>query len=416
MEKACSAILLSASVFVASFYACSPQNERGVEATPHSEHQVKKGTSITELKFSVEEAPEWTALFNRKSGWIGADGIFAIPLNGVDSAGAAADTTTLLLFSDTLIGEIDDENPEKNNFKMLNNSVALIDGIEPKEENISFYWASDDAGNPKTIFVPNTPNSKPGDYYWLGDGFVNTAKNNDTYLFGYRINNTGAETFGFEEVGNTLIIIPAGSKPPFANHRQIDTPLFIDGDSPEEKGSFGAGIFVNTKVAGAPEPDGYVYVYGVRGQSKKEVLVARVEPKDIENFDMWRFWDGSSWQPDMYKAAVIADRASNEMSVTPLPDGRYAMVFQTDGIGRTVGLRLGLSPHGPFGPIINLWDATEDIKVDKDFISYNAKVHSNLSQPGELLISYNINSFDFANDIKVYPNLYRPRFIRVKLQ
>lgn len=377
---------------------------------------VQKDTSITELKFTVEEAPEWTALFNRKSGWLGGDGIFAIPLSGVDTPGAASDTTTMLLFSDTLIGEIEEreENKEEIDFQMINNTVALLEGVEPAENKLTFHWASDEGGKPKTIFIPGTPNSRPGDYYWLGDGFVNTAKGGDTYIFGYRIRNTEAESFGFEEVGNTFIIIPAGSRPPFTDQRQIDTPFYLNADTPDATGSLGAGLFVNTREAGAPDPDGYLYVYGVRGKAK-EVMVARVEPQHIENFSAWRFWDGSSWQPEMSKAAAIADRASNEMSVSPLPDGRYAMVFQTDGIGRTVGLRLGLSPQGPFGPIIPLWDASKDVDVDKDFISYNAKVHTNLSKPGELLISYNINSFDFFNDIKDHPNLYRPRFIRVKL-
>jgi hypothetical protein len=143
--------------------------------------------------------------------------------------------------------------------------------------------------------------------------------------------------------------------------------------------------------------------------------VARIKPKDIEEFHLWEFWDGNAWQPDMEKAASIADRASNELSVTPLSDGRYAMVFQTDGIGSTVGLRLSLSPEGPYGPIIPLWDASPDFKEGKHLFSYNAKAHPHLSESGELLISYNINSFDFFSDVAIEPDFYRPRFIRVKI-
>lgn len=409
--KAFPSILPALSLLLATS-SCAPNSEADLDKG--RQPVAERDTSVTELKFTVQEAPEWTTLFNRTSGWFGADGIFAIPVNGVDTAGAAADKETMLLFSDTLIGEVKDGKVAATDYKMINNSVAILKGVEPREESLTFYWDKDGAGHPKSVFVPGTPKSQPGDYYWLGDGFVNTAKNNDTYIFGYRVRNTGAETFGFQEVGNTLIIIPAGSKPPFRNQRQIDTPLYIPGTADSDYGSFGAGIFVNTKEAGAPDPDGYVYVYGMRGK-EKNVMVARVQPQDFENFSKWRFWDGTNWNLDINSAAYVADRASNELSVTPLPDGRYAMVFQTDGIGRTVGLRLGLSPVGPFGPIITLWDASEDVKVDKDFITYNAKVHSNLSKPGELLISYNVNSFDFFKDILVHPNLYRPRFIRVKL-
>jgi hypothetical protein len=103
------------------------------------------------------------------------------------------------------------------------------------------------------------------------------------------------------------------------------------------------------------------------------------------------------------------------LSVSPLPDGRYALVFQTDGLGNDVGLRLGLSPQGPFGPVIKLYHAPEN-DMNKSLVPYNAKVHTNLSNPGELLISYNVISLDFFNDIKRWGHHYHPRFIRVKLE
>jgi hypothetical protein len=76
-------------------------------------------------------------------------------------------------------------------------------------------------------------------------------------------------------------------------------------------------------------------------------------------------------------------------------------------------MRIGESPIGPFSEDIPLWDCKPDLEGSQ-FFAYNAKAYPSLSKPGELLISYNINSFDFFNDIKAYPNLYRPRFIRVK--
>lgn len=375
---------------------------------------VKKDTSITELKFTIEEAPEWTALFHRTSGWFGADGIFAIPQNGREISSSDQESETLLLFSDTLIGEIE-EDSLPNGFTMINNSVAALQGLAPKEENLVFHWDKKPDGKPAAIFVPNTPNSKPEDYFWLGDGFVNQALDNATYLFAYRIRNIKSDgPYNFEEVGNVLIKIPAGSKPPFRNQQQMDTPFYIRGEAPGTMGSLGAGIFVNTEGAGAPQPDGYVYVYGVQGR-KKNLIVARVLPEDFEQFDKWRYWDGSTWNPDISKIAGLTDKASNELSLSPLPDGRYALVFQVGTVGTTVGMRIAHSPVGPFGPIIKLWDTSEAL-VGENFYSYNAKAHPSLSKPGELLISYNVNSFDFFNDIKDHPNLYRPRFIRVKLK
>jgi hypothetical protein len=115
----------------------------------------------------------------------------------------------------------------------------------------------------------------------------------------------------------------------------------------------------------------------------------------------------------MTASASITDQVSNELSVSELPDGRYALIFQQSGLGRNVCMRLGKTPFGPFGPAIKLWDTSEALTL-KGFYSYNAKAHPSLSKKGELLISYNVNSFNFFEDLKKEPNLYRPRFIKVK--
>ena len=78
----------------------------------------------------------------------------------------------------------------------------------------------------------------------------------------------------------------------------------------------------------------------------------------------------------------------------------------------SVGLRLGETPYGPFGPVVNVWECQEGRQ--KNIFTYNAKAHPHLSAPGEFLISYNVNAFDFFNEIKAQPNLYRPRFIKLK--
>ena len=262
-------------------------------------------------KFTVAEAPEWSALFKRKDGWFGADGIFVLPVNGVDKDKNKA-KTMMLVFSDTMIGKIKGTSLQPG-FKMIHNSVAILKGEAAQDKNISFYWKSDRKGSPQPLFKPKTKNSGPGEYFWLGDGFVNNDMDKATYIFAYRIKDTGGAVFGFAEKGNVLIKIPAGSKPPFLDQKQMDTPFYIAGNTDSETGSFGGGIFVNTANAGAQSPDGFVYVYGVKG-SEKNVIVARVEPGKFEQFKEWKFWDGGTWNSDIRKVAGIADHASNASS------------------------------------------------------------------------------------------------------
>lgn len=366
--------------------------------------------NLDSIKFTVTPADDWTNLFYRSKGWFGGDGIYTIPLSGKESSPSKA-KKTLFIFSDTMIGTIDNGKLEPGS-KMIHNSLAILDGDQPNPQNLHFDWKKEN-GNPESVFIPKTPLTVSGDYYWLGDGFVNQEIDNSIFIFGYRVRNISDAVFGFEEVGNTLIKIKSNEALPFKNYEQKDTPFFLSKND-GEMGSFGAGIFVNTKKAGAAKPDGYIYVYGTQGKTKK-LLVARVKPKDFEVFDQWAYWNGKTWTTAIKESAAVTDQVSNELSVSELPDGRYALIFQQNGLGRNVCMRLGKTPVGPFGPVIKLWD-TSDALVGKGFYSYNAKAHPSLSKRGELLISYNVNSFDFFNDLNTHPNLYRPRFIRVKFE
>lgn len=386
---------LKATILITALFFC------GYKAT------AQKKVDLEHLNYTIQEAPDWTNLFIRTSGWFGADGIYALPADGARSKGARPSSKNMIIFSDSMVGEITDGKLGPN--KMVHNTVAYLNGDEPKFDDINFHWAQNADGKPESLFIPHTPSSQKGDYYWLGDGFVNTALNK-TYIFAYRMHNMDTkDDWSFAEMGTSFIVLPKGSKPPFTDQQQIETPLHYANDSPDNSGGFGAGIFVNTKQAGAPAPDGYVYVYGAKGKGGN-LVVSRVLPKDFENFSAWRFWDGKTWNSDKQKVTYLTNGVSNELSLSPLPDGRYILVFQLGGMSPVVAMRIGASPIGPFGPVIRLYDAK--VKHDK-YYTYNAKAHPSLSKPGELLISYNQNTFDFQNQLMLNPNLYHPYFLRL---
>ncbi|MES2826955.1 MAG: DUF4185 domain-containing protein [Bacteroidota bacterium] len=364
---------------------------------------------LTTLKYTVEDADDWNNLFLRNSGWFGGDGIFTLPLGGKETY-SSANRKTLFIFSDTMVGQIKDNKLEQGS-KMTHNSAAILDGNLPDPRKLNFFYEPSSEGA-ESLFIPKTPNTKQGDYYWLGDGFVNTELSNSIFIFGYRVRTTSQATFGFAEVGNTMIKIANKAPLNLNDYTQKDTPFFLS-EADGEMGSFGAGIYVNTKAGGAGNPDGYIYIYGTQGKTKK-LLVARVLPKQFEEFSKWNFWDGQQWQSDIKRCAAVTDQVSNELSLSQLPDGRFILVFQEAGMGKHVAIRLAKTPVGPFGPIIRIWDTSSALEL-KTFFSYNAKAHPSLSKKGELLISYNVNSFDFFKDIVHHPHLYRPRFIRLKL-
>ncbi len=352
------------------------------------------------VTFKVEPAPEWTALFNRGDGWFGGDGIFAIPLNGVD---AGESDSVLFVFSDTMFGQIEN-GTLKPGYTMVNNSIMYLKGETPAAENASFL-VNESKGEPHTLFIPTTAKRGKDDYYWLGDGFVNGTADGTMYIFAYRIRNTDdGSDFPFMEVGNNVIAIPKGSKYPFADHRQLDLPFSEENDSLAT--SFGVGVLSDKE-----SEDGFVYVYGVRGKSK-ELVAARVKADKFEDFTSWEFLASEGWQRDAHLAIALSDSVSNELSVSPMGDGKYALIYQYGGLLPTIYMQVGPSPVGPFGERMKVWNTADDI-TEPELFTYNAKAHPAISRPGELLVSYNVNSFKFHDVIEKMPNLYRPRFVRI---
>lgn len=398
-------IAVTIIILLSGFISCKKTN---YNTSKNSQNKIVADTLVN---FSVRPADEWTTIFYRKNGWFGADGVFSMNLNGIEHQPATPSDDVLIYFSDTMTGNIIG-NDSVQNFKMVNNSYATLTGITPSKEDVVIHLNTSKKGDPINYFRPNSPNSRTEEYYWFGDGFVNQEDDNSINIFGYRVIDHSQKSWDFEITGVTILTIPSNSKEPFPNHSQVDAPLFIDIEG-LGKGTFGSGIYVNTEGANAPNPDGFLYIYGLIDPNK-QLVVAKVKPSLFLKFENWLFWDGQSWTDDINKVQPITNRVSNEISLTPLKDGRYLLVFQEDGIGNHTAIRIADSPTGPFGPIQRIWKAPE-INEPPGIIPYNAKAHPVLSTKDELLISYNTISADYFHDILNYPHMYRPRFFWLKI-
>jgi hypothetical protein len=378
-------------------------NQKSVSNVTNSLTEVSKP-----LTFTSEPSPEWTALMERTSGWFGADGIFSIPLDGIEDQ-QNKDKKTLFIFSDTYIGEVKNNVPQPGNV-MVNNSIALMDGNLPEKSAIDFEYNKDKNGYPISYFIPHNEISKEGEYFWLGDGFINQEDKNALYLFAYHVHKTGSNVFDFEATNITLLKIKNPTAEGIIHYAQIVTRLgFIHPGL--GRVYFGSGILVNTKKAKAPHPDGYVYIYGI-AEGKKSLIAARTKPAEIGKIDNWTFWNGVKWVEGKENIAPITNGISNELSVTPTEDGRYLLTYTIMGISDKIGIQVGSSPVGPFGEIHEVYTCPEF--KEKGLLPYNAKAHYHLSKPGELLVSYNTITVNFWEDIQKDATIYHPRFIKVK--
>jgi hypothetical protein len=376
-------------LFMGFLASCNSKNKSS------SEKVVLKPSDIT---FATERADDWTQTFKRDSGWFGGDGIFVIPYSGNDTE--QQKDSLLFVFSDTMIGQIKNDSLLPG-YKMVNNSLAILDTKEnPKD--IKFKLDQNDKGY-AAFFKPKTDSEE---YYWLGDGFVNKS-NKKLYLFAYRIRNTNTDDLlPFEETGNDLLVIDNKDDFPLKATKQIKLSFFNE-LSAENKISFGVGVYEDY---GSKDPN--IYIYGVRGKSK-DLVVARVKPPHIENLEAWEFLGENGWQTSWEGLQALSTSVSNELSVSKITDNIFGLVYQEGGIYPKIYLKMASTPYGPFGEKQLLWDTTKDIQ-DPDLFTYNAKAHPALSKPGELLVSYNVNSFKFFDIIEAKPHLYRPRFFKIK--
>jgi hypothetical protein len=155
------------------------------------------------------------------------------------------------------------------------------------------------------------------------------------------------------------------------------------------------------------EDTDYTYIYGITTVGyNKYAHVARAPGGDLRA--VWEFYNGSEWvsEPSTYR---IHDGVSDQFSVFKKNDKYYLLTHQII-FGKEIQLFESDFPMGPWHSKKIVYCTPE---TDGDVFTYNAFVHPELSTNDELIISYNINSFDFWS---LFDNadLYRPKFIKVE--
>ena len=338
----------------------------------------------------AKPAPDWDALFQRQSGWIGADGAYSIPLST---------NLTLWLFGDTFIGGI--KGGKRINARMINNSIALQRGTNQPE----FFYRTTPEGKADSFFKPQDGRG----YIWPFHG-VRTGKK--LYLFLHQMENvkTGGP-FGFRFVANWFAVIANPDEPPLQWHiTQIKLP-FTQITSGGEL-VFGSAVMMR---------GGNVYIFGTdsRGGLKKsglgrDMVLAKVDAAKIEDFNRWHFWAGDKWEKDFTKVTPLVEGMASEFSVSFQPTlKQFVLVYTEGGLSGNILLRTAPAAEGPWSEATLVYQCPEKDLPVKAFC-YAAKAHPELpAAPNELLITYAANSWDFANLINE-PRLYWPRFVCLK--
>jgi len=355
--------------------------------------------------YRVEAAEDWTQNFVRRSGWTGGDGTYSIPLDGNENYSADNSRKTLFNFSDTFIGEVNDAGVRQSGTYLVNNSQAYFTGFQPEAENFSFSWGENGQSN-STWIVPATPDTEPGNWFWQMDG-ISLA--DSIHIFELRMESIPNS---FAISGVVLASGIVGVDGIIGAVNQKDMALTYTNPADGSQIVFGQAILPQTIRSGCLNPDGYIYVYGPRSYSGGKALVAaRVVEDSLTYIEAWHFWDGLDWSINIADCADIISAISQEHSVSETPEGEYLITFLRDGLSGPVCIALAPTPVGPFSYPEMIWTPSET-EISSNVFTYNAKAHPHLSAPGELLISYEVNTWDFEEHFQ-NADVYHPRFIRM---
>ncbi|GHT26112.1 hypothetical protein FACS18942_02910 [Planctomycetales bacterium] len=364
-----------------------------------------------EKNFVCEPDKEWTSLFDRTDGWLFGDGIFSYGMDGNSKQGSTGEhSQTVFHFSDSLIGNANADGTFKPGLVMVNHCFAVLEGSEPEQTKMQFFYNTDTQGKPANLFDRR---------FWLGDGIVI-----DSVLY-----TTGTvvdpKTWAME--GPWLISVPVhGGKIDFTQTKTQRVELFHK--NAEAEVLFGIGIC---------DCGEDIYVYGFRDEKTpffpRQLIVAKVPRDSFGNVAAWQFWTGKQWSSQIADCnsseAALASGMSNELSVTKMNggcyDGKYILVYTENCITEKLNYAVADTPFSSFSKPVTFYRCPEPKQYEEEVkrtygpkahvITYNAKAHPRLSPSGELLVSYNLNIWGMKDGMFFTSKTQGfPRFVRLK--
>ena len=310
------------------------------------------------------------ALFTRRdSGWTGGDGTRSVPLPG---------GRILWLFGDTFLGRVGPDGSRADTAPMVRNTFVLQSG----DTLVTLHGGTKTA--PRAMVTPR----EKGAWYWPSDGVVEGGR---LRVFLPRFTATGPGMWDWRWSGTDIATFSL----PEVHLEKITAAESANGVT------YGAALLQDA---------GVTYVYGVEDlQLANHVHVARAVSGHLDG--AWEYWNGESWQADPRESKRLLAGAALQFSVIKT-GGRYVLItsdnrhpFDSDIVAYAAP-----SPAGPWSDSIRLYRPPE---ATGDLVAYNALAHPDLSPPGRLLVSYNLNHI--SDPAAVYRNadIYRPRFILI---
>jgi hypothetical protein len=344
-------------------------------AKPRRRHPVRPPTVVNATPHEGLTST-FTTYGNNGEGWSGADSTYSRRLPG---------RRHLWMFSDTFLGEVNDDGSRPADFDIVNNTFVVQRG----DQMSTIHGGT--VEEPEAVLQAGE-----NQWYWLGGSYVGAGALNIMFI---RFQRTGEGMWDWEWLDNHLGRIS------LRDYRVMSLDPMPSS----------AGV---TWSSWLDRNDGCTYVYGTEDLGESKYMhVAKVYGADLRND--WQYFDGSGWSPNESDSARIMEGVANEYSVTRWNGGYLLVTHDTNELfsNKVLGY-VSDSPTGPFTDPVLLYTTPETglwgSYGDQNVITYNSHEHPELRRDNKLIITYNVNSLDFQGVLDDVTK-YRPRFIEVTL-
>lgn len=305
--------------------------------------------------------------------WTGAGGTTSVAL---------PDGRVVWLFSETFLGTVNVDHSRPMYSPMVNNTMVVQEGTQ--------LTTTLHGGTPTEPRALVAPTGQDGQFFWSADGIVEDGK---LKVFYNRHRRNGTDTLDLELTGNALVTF----------HLPCLTLASVEDLPLGSVVAWGSALFTEGE---------YTYIYGT-SSAPGRMKFAHVARAPVDTLDgAWQFWTGSTWSADSNAAARLLSGVGTAYSVQKV-DTQYLLVTHENNLlfDSQIAVYTATSPTGPFSGPQYVYTAPE-VQTGSKNVIYDVRLHPELARSGKLLLSYNVNSLEFGDQL-ADARLYRPRFVEV---
>lgn len=330
----------------------------------------------------------------RQRGWLGADGAVSVPLGN---------RKIVWLFGDTIIGVLSPEGKRKG--MIIRNSIGIQDLSTTPPGRVTFYWDITD-GVPGSFFMAE--NFERDYIYWP---LTATQVDGELFVFAPTIFADDPNSFSVGELH--LLRVPNPLDPP-PQWKKIVTPLGVGRNHQQ----FCAAAYVIKP---------YIYLLGfdetqTQKPTERCMVLARSNIQLLrkglgrQSMEFWvRGERGNYWAKEPENLVPLFKPGTTETSIQYFREWNQYVCLTHSWGKPEIMLVSAPALTGPWSKPMVIYSVPEMVH-NKNYVLTAVKAHPELATSGdEIVLTYVINTTDFFS-LFSNPNIYYPRFVRVRLR